>query len=155
MSPVSEIVFWKFKKLWPTHCCPLLAKETVLGPMSLKERGDRRRPRTANLVQFAVTSNCASTKRLGARSLLDFRSCLHQITFCRAALQSPGLPKAYRPRTADSLACRAEDFGDMRNLHKPFVRSQRWNRAFDNRPVSCRVQPSVVSLPQEMRNVLR
>src|ERR1700745_1352748 len=28
-------------------------------------------------------------------------------------------------------------------------------RAFDDRPVSCRVQPSVVSLPKEMRNVLR
>jgi hypothetical protein len=28
-------------------------------------------------------------------------------------------------------------------------------RAFDDRPVSCRVQPSVVSLPMEMRNVLR
>jgi hypothetical protein len=28
-------------------------------------------------------------------------------------------------------------------------------RAFDSRPVSCRVQPSVVSLPKEMRNVLR
>src|SRR5262245_6627394 len=28
-------------------------------------------------------------------------------------------------------------------------------RAFDNRPVSCRVQPSVVSTPKEMRYVLR
>jgi hypothetical protein len=28
-------------------------------------------------------------------------------------------------------------------------------RAFDDRPVSCRMQPSVVSLPMEMRNVLR
>jgi hypothetical protein len=28
-------------------------------------------------------------------------------------------------------------------------------RAFDDRPVSCRVQSSVVSLPMEMRNVLR
>jgi len=34
-------------------------EETVLGPVSLKERGDRRRPRIANLVQFAVARNCA------------------------------------------------------------------------------------------------
>ena len=43
----------------------------------------------------------------------------------------------------------------MRNLHKPFVRSRRWNRAFDSRPVSCRVQPSVVSLLQKARYGLR
>jgi hypothetical protein len=93
MSPVSEIVFWKFKKLWPTHCCPLLAKETVLGPMSLKERGDRRRPRTAKLVQFAVTSNCASTKRLGARSLLDFRSACTKSRFVGLRCSRPAYPR--------------------------------------------------------------
>jgi hypothetical protein len=43
----------------------------------------------------------------------------------------------------------------MFNLHKPFRLLAAWHRAFDNRPVSCRVQPSVVSFPKEMRNVLR
>jgi hypothetical protein len=63
MSPVSEIVFGSSKNYGPRMVSPPY-EETVLGPMSLKERGDRRRPRIANLMQFAVTSNCASTKRL-------------------------------------------------------------------------------------------
>ena len=37
-------------------------KETVLGPMSLKERGDRRRPRIANLVPPAEVGNGAAMK---------------------------------------------------------------------------------------------
>ncbi len=48
----------------------------MLGPMSRKERGDRRWPRIANLVQFAVTGKCASDEAIArAHSLLDFRFC--------------------------------------------------------------------------------
>jgi hypothetical protein len=35
------------QKSGPSKHCPLLAKETVLGPASLEERGDRRKPRCA------------------------------------------------------------------------------------------------------------
>src|ERR1043165_2202092 len=38
-------------------------------------------------------------------------------------MQSPGLSKAYRPSTA-TRPPRAEDVGDMSDLHKPFV----WRR---------------------------
>lgn len=90
MSPVRNACLG-IQKITAHACCPLLAKETVLGPMSLKERGDRRRPRIANLVQFAVTGNCSVAEAIArAHSLLDFRSGLHQIVFRRAALQSPG-----------------------------------------------------------------
>jgi len=54
------------------------------------------------------------------RSLLDFRSCLHQIASGRATLQSPGLPKAFRPSTAPQPACRAETW-EMLDLSRVFV----------------------------------
>ena len=34
--------------------CPLLTKETVLGPTSLEERGDRRRPRVTTSLAYHV-----------------------------------------------------------------------------------------------------
>lgn len=130
-------------------------EETVLGPMSLKERGDRRRPRIANLVQFAVTSNSASTKCSALTHSLTFVPAYTKSRFVGPRCSRP----AYRTHIAQELQTRSRvglrSLGNMRNLHKPFVRSRRWNRAFDNRPVSCRVQPGVVSLPKEMRNVLR
>jgi hypothetical protein len=49
--------------------------------MSLKERGDRRRPRIPNLVQFAVISNCSiATKQLHALT--------HSLTFVPANTKS-------------------------------------------------------------------
>jgi hypothetical protein len=69
-------------------------------------------------------------------------------------VQSPGLPKAYRPSTAAPLSER-RTFGDMSISTSPPFGGGNVIRAFDSRPVSCRVQSSVVSLPKEMRNVLR
>ena len=81
MSPVRNACLLGVQKIMAHAYCPLLAKETVLGPMSLKERGDRRRPRIANLVQFPVTSNCSiASKRLHALT--------HSLTFVPAYTKS-------------------------------------------------------------------
>jgi hypothetical protein len=129
----------------------------VLGPMSLKEQGDRRRPRIANLVQFAVTSNCCiATERL--HRLTDSLTFVPAYTKSRSVgpLAVARLTQGISPKNCRlARARRAEEFGDMHDLHKPFVRFAALEPDFDNRPVSCRVQPSVVSLPKEMRNVLR
>src|SRR5262249_3634124 len=90
--------------------------------------------------------NVCFTPKSGHQALLDFRSCSHQISFRRAALQSPGLFMPFRPSTALKPAHRAEDFGKC--LISPEFSSDSGNRfrAFDSRPVSCHMQPSVVSL---------
>src|SRR5262249_12057841 len=72
----------------------------------------------------------------------------------RAVLQSPGLPKAFRPSTALKPAHRAGDFGKcLISSEFPSDGGNRF-RAFDSRRVSCHMQPSVVSL-QRRRDMLR
>jgi hypothetical protein len=51
MSPDSKLV-QRFKKSRPGTHVPLLAKETVLGPAGLRERGDRRGPREMKLAHY-------------------------------------------------------------------------------------------------------
>ena len=58
-----------------------------------------------------TASSCPLSAKSRHQALPDFRSCSHQIMFCRAALQSPSLSKAFRPSTALKPAHRAEDFG--------------------------------------------
>ena len=64
------------------------------------------------------------------------------------------LTQGISPKHCNSPARRAEDMAIC--LISTSLSSGGGNviRAFDSRPVSCRVQPSVVSLPKEMRNVL-
>jgi hypothetical protein len=50
--PVSDA-----KNQGPADIVPLLTKETVLGPASLEERGDRRRPRVISLAQEPTGRN--------------------------------------------------------------------------------------------------
>jgi hypothetical protein len=45
--PWSAVCFSDLKNQGPARICPLREKETVLGPASLEERGDRRKPRCA------------------------------------------------------------------------------------------------------------
>ena len=99
-------------------------------------------------------ARCPLCARNGHEVLLDFRSCPHQIAFRRASLQSPGLPKALCPSTALKPAHRVGDFGKC--LISPEFSSDSGNRfrAFDSRPVSCHMQPSVVSLLRR-RDMLR
>ena len=67
-----------------------------------------------------------------------------------------GIAVTAGPGLAGALLVGQRTFGDVSNLHKLFRLIGAYEtRAFDSRPVSCRVQPSVVSLPMEMRNVLR
>src|SRR5438128_1656555 len=42
------------KKTGPSNHCPLLTKETVLGPASLQEGGDRRRPPSDSVKHHAL-----------------------------------------------------------------------------------------------------
>src|SRR5262249_34732819 len=70
-----------------------------------------------------------------------------------AALQSPGLSKAFCPSTALKPAHRARGFGKCPISPEFSSDSGSRFRAFDSRPVSCHVQPSVVSL-QRRRDML-
>jgi hypothetical protein len=49
-------------------------------------------------------------------------------------MQSPGLPKAYRPRTATRPPAGLRIVGDMSILHKPFVWWRHWNPGFRRPP---------------------
>ena len=54
-------------------------EETVLGPMSLKERGDRRRPRVTNVMRPAEIGNVAGERLEPAMSALGQKRTLRRL----------------------------------------------------------------------------
>jgi hypothetical protein len=80
--------------------------------MSLKERGDRRRPRIANLVQFPVTSNCSiASKRLHALT--------HSLTFVPAYTKSASVGPLAVARLTQGISpknCRTRSRVGLRSL---------------------------------------
>ena len=83
------------------------------------------------------------------------------IAHCRTNLLSVGLDRsrpAYPRHFAQALhfspPAGRRTFGKM-SVPKSFVWMRHWIPGLRQPPVSCRVQPSVVSTPKEMRYVLR
>src|SRR5262249_59487139 len=86
---------------------------------------------------------------------LDICHCRTNLLFVGLDRSRPAYPRHFAQALHFSPPAGPRTFGEMSDFLSLLSGCGTGFRAFDNRPVSCRAQPSVVSTPKEMRYVLR